>query len=501
MRNAWVVAMGVAAVALHATAGDPAEVLVAGPLAPDEGLTLAGRVVGGTGPVSVLLQRRECESGVWLERTEGVSVRVAADGRFRFEGLVPGRYDCDFEDQRLHFERNERTVYLVRDVLDHDLVVPSNCRVRGRVKQPASPPVADMRVDLGVFLVLVAADGTFETPDVLPGEYRLRVRGWRPVADDPIGSTCIERSYALRLGGGVTERDVDLTPDEDVRIAITVSGARPGPDAFEGSCSATSADVATEPFWFRAKRDGASWSAQRTSAGIFGDEWGTRASTFRVDGLPRGRHVLRLDAPGFEPWTREIDVGGPTRVEARLVPRPGRYLRVEGLPAFERTEFRRPGGAWSEVLVSDHRRIVMDGPYEPPDGLFLAAGAWEWRFESQHAAPMAPVALDVAGDGATLTWRPPEVMSPFLLLNGRLTTPTGKPLGGVAIHVAVREGDSWRALPTKTAVTSRTEGRFQLVGLRAGRWRVALDETGSVVLGEFDVADANLTRDFRFVPR
>jgi hypothetical protein len=499
LRIAWLAVAAIAALVHPAAAGDPSDVVVAGPLPADEGLTLSGRVVGGTGTVEVRLQRREYQAGMWFPRTDGVTVAVPAGGRFRFDGLAPGRYECDFADQSLRVERDERTVDLIRDVTGHDLVVPSNCRVRGRVKRATSHADARVCVGLGVGEVTAAADGSFETPDVLPGEYRLRVRESWPDDDDPSGSASIERSYPVHLAEGVTERDVVLTPDEDVRVAVGVAGTVERGESPEGRCSARSAVVDTEPFWFRADSESGSWSVRRTHASIFGDEWGPRADSFRFDGLPRGRHVLRLEACGFEPWEREIAVDGPTRVEARLVPWPGRFLRATGRQWFERTEFRRPGGTWSEVLVGDRGRIVIDGPYEPPDGTFLAAGAWESRFESRQGVPTAPVALQIAADRSTLSWQPAFVVGS--VLNGHLTTVSGRPLGGVAVHVALRERDGWRALPTKTATTGSEDGRFQVLGLCRARWRLALDEAGTVVLGEIDVGDADVAHDFTFAPR
>jgi hypothetical protein len=145
LRIACLAVAAIAALVNPAAAGDPSDVVVAGPLPADDGLTLSGRVVGGTGTVEVRLQRLEYQAGMWFPRTDGVTVAVPAGGRFRFDGLAPARYDCDFADERLHLERDERTIDLVRDVTGHDLVVPSNCRVKVRVTRatshaPVRPP-------------------------------------------------------------------------------------------------------------------------------------------------------------------------------------------------------------------------------------------------------------------------------------------------------------------------------------------------------------------------
>ena len=500
MRNALVVAAGLAAVALRATAGDPAEVVVAGPLSPSDGLTLAGRVVGGREPVQVDVWRYEFEdTGRWYHRTEAIALKVAPGGRFRITGLVPGRYECEFGDQKYWFAGPSPNVDLVRDVADRVLTVPSACRLTGHVKAAFPGRKSSVRVSLGYFDVLVQADGSFETPDVPPGDYRARIReSWRAnTAFPPFES--IERAIPVHLGGGATSIDVALTPD--VPIALTVRSSRAG-ETFEGRYGADSGLVQWERGWFRALADASGPAGmQHTHPAMLhgAAAWSNVEMTMPVDGLCAGRHLLRLTALGFAPWERGVDVAPDTRVHAEMTPLPGWFIAVEGLPEVARVELRPMRGEWRELASCDRRMTDMGADYQPSIVEFLAPGRYEWRADSLDGVPTESAWIDVTDDRRTLTLKPSFAAG--RTLRGTLRSAGGRALSGVRIRFAVREGDAWRLVPSKDTPTAGPMGAFETRGLGAGHWRAQLDAAGEVVLGEFDVGKADVSRAFRFVPR
>ena len=501
MRNAWLVAIAVATLVRPASAEEPAEVVVAGPLSPAEGLTLAGRVDGGSAPVVVQLWRYQFEdTGQWYHRTDAVAATVPPGGRFRFTGLVPARYECDFGDQQLHWERNDRTVDLVRDVQDYVLGVPSNCRVAGHVKA-ASPDGKQhsLTVSLGCFSVHVGADGSFETPDVLPGDYHVQINeSWLAPRRFQMFES-IDWTIGVRLEGGVKTLDVTLTPD--VPLALVVRSSRAG-ETFEGRYGADGAFVSWERGWFRALADASGPAGMQLTQRGFphgAAEWLPPTPAAALDGFCAGRNRVRLTALGFAPWERGVDVGQETRVEAVMTALPGQFVQVGALPEVARVEVRPLRGAWREVASCDRRMCDMGADYEPPVVEFLAPGRYEWRADALDGAPTPATEL-VATDDRTVVKLAPTFAA-GRTLRGRLRTKLGRSLGGVRVRLAVKEGDAWRFVPTKDTPTNANSGTFETRGLSPGRWRAQLDEAGAVVLGEFDVADADVTRDFVFRAR
>jgi hypothetical protein len=492
--------MALAALARPTPAGDPPEVVVAGPLSPSEGLTLAGRVEGGSGPIQVQLWRYEFEdTGRWYHRTDALAAVVPPGGRFRFTGLAPARYECEFGEQRYWFAGPHPDVYLLRDVEDHALRVPSNCRLAGHVKAAFPELKSTVNVSLGYFDARVAADGSFETPDVPPGDYRARIRESWLADPGPYRFDSIERSIPVRLGGGVTTIDVTLTPD--VPLALAVRSSRAG-ETFEGRFGAESASVMWERGWFRSVADASGPTGmQRTVPGFPHGAacWEPAGSALHLDGFCVGRHRLRLTALGFEPWERGVDVGPRALVEAVMTALPGQFVEVANLPDVARVEIRPAGGAWREIAACDRRMTDMGADYEPPIVEFLAPGRYEWRADSLDGAPMPAAELVATEDRAVLKLAP--AFAGGRTLRGRLRTKFGRGLGGARVRFAVRDGDAWRFVPTKDTPTDARTGAFETHGLSPGRWRAQLDDAGAVVLGEFDVADSDVSRDFTFVPR
>ena len=503
MRNACIVAMAVAAVALPSPAGDPPEVVVAGPLSPADGLTLSGRVEGGTAPVEVQIWRYTFDvNGRWshdLDIEDAKSALVPPGGRFRFTGLVPGRYEFDFGLQRLHWERRDRVLDVVRDVEDQVLTVPSNCRLKGRVTRAFADRKSRATVALGCWGVDVAEDGSFETPDVLPGAYRAVIReSWLEEAG-PGEFDAIERSIPVNLEGGVTPLDVTLTPD--VPLALSIASSRAG-ESFVGRFGATSALVDWESGWFRVLGGAAGEpQVQRTRPSFphGAAVWAAPGRVLLLEGLCAGRHRLRLTALGFEPWERDVDVGPRVRVEAQMTALPGQFVEVAHLPDVARVEVRSQRGPWREIAAQDRRLVSMGADYEPTVVEFLAPGRHEWRAESLEGVPTRATEIVITDERTTVQLAPSFASG--RVLRGRLRSKSGRALAGVRVRLAVREDDAWRLLPTKDTRTEEKTGAFEIRGLAAGHWRAQLDDAGAVVLGEFDVADADVTKDFVFRAR
>jgi hypothetical protein len=497
VRNAWLVVIGAAALVRPAPAGEPAETVVAGPLSAAEGLTLAGRVDGGSGPVDVYVRRYEFEdTGRWGHRTDALTASVPPGGRFRFTGLAPGRYACEFADQQHWFAGPHPDVDLLRDVEDHVLVVPSNCRLRGRVR--AAYPDREssaVRVSLGYFSVTVGADGTYETPDVPPGEYRANFRESWLAEPGPDRFDEIERSIPIRLDG-VTTLDMTMTPD--VPVALTVRSSRAG-ETFEGRFGGESALVSWERGWFRALADASGPAGMQMTRPSFPHGaacWTPVQRVLHLDGFGPGRHRLRLTALGFEPWEQGVDVAPAARVDAVMTALPGQFVEVGGLPDVARVEVRTANGVWREITSRDRRMVSMGADYEPTIVEFLPPGRHEWRAESLDGAPTPPHTLEVRDDRAVVKLTPQFASG--RTVRGHLRSTFGRALRGVRIRFAVREGDAWRLVPTKDTPTAETTGAFETRGLSPGRWRAQLDDAGAVLLGEFDVGDEDVARDFVF---
>ncbi len=493
MRRTWA-AWALAASAATASGEDEPEIPR---LSAREGLTLAGRVVGGDKPVLVRLWRYEFEdTGDWYHRTQQKVVTVAPGGEYRFEGLPPGRYGCDFADQKLTFTGGAPDVDLLRDATDRTLTVPTNCRLRGKVLR-SRKTASRASVSLGYFDVEVAADGSYETPDVAPGDYVARIDESWETGTFPREFESVRREIAVHLDG-VTTLDVALEPDATIPVAVRSS--RDG-ESFEGRVGARSDRVRVEQGWFRVVVEGGRALVERTFP-MFphgADGWSGPAGTFALEGLAPGPTVVRLSAIGFAPWEREIVVGPGAHVDAVMNALPGEFVTAPGLPKVARIEIRPARGAWRELVACDRRMVSMGAAYESPIVDFLAPGAYEWRAESLEGAPTTaqPLAVDASRGIVTLA----PAFASGRTLHGRLTTKSGVALGGVRVRFAVKDGDAWRFIPTKDAPTDPTSGAFETKGLSPGRWRVQLDEQATVVLGEFDVADADVTRTFAFVPR
>jgi hypothetical protein len=503
VRNVCLLAVAVAAFARPVPAGDAAEVVVAGPLSEADGLTLGGRVEGGAAPVQVRIWRYVFDvNGRWSHDLDVEDARVGVvppGGRFRFTGLPPGRYECDFGNGQLHWERRERTVELTRDVTDHVLVVPSNCRLKGHVTCAPVASKSRTTVSLGYWDVDVAEDGSFETPDVLPGAYRAGIRESWLAVPGPDVYDAIERSIPVTLGPGTTTLDVTLTPD--VPLAVTVRSSRAG-ESIEGRFGATSGAVDWERGWFRVvPGDGGATQVQITRPTFphGAAAWGPPGPAFLVGGLCAGRHRLRLTALGFEPWDQGVEARDGARVDVQMTALPGQFLEIADLPEVARVEVRSARGPWREIAAQDRRLVSMGADYEPSVVAFLPPGRHEWRADSLDGAPMP--ARELVTTDARTTVRLAPTFGTGRTLRGHLRSKSGSALRGVRVRVAVREEDGWRLVAAKDTGTDVRTGAFEVRGLSPGHWRAQLDDDGAVVLQEFDVGDADVTRDFRFVPR
>lgn len=480
-----------------AVADEPPETVVRGPLSPGDGLTVAGRVIGGEAPVDVELWR--WDFGAWSRWTaphEPARASVPSGGAFRFTGLAPGRYSCDFADERMRFGRSARVVDLVRDLSDVDLVVASACRVKGRVVRATKFAEGTVMIRLGESQVRAAPDGSFETPDVLPGDYRLVVQNWLDDSEDGLGN--IVRTLPIRIDG-VRIVAIDLTRDESV--SLTIASSRAG-ESLEGTWTVDGGSPWDTDLFFRVtpSPDGKAL-VRRSYPGMFGDAWSASATEFPVAGFARGSHRLRLDATGFATWERDVVVAGPTRVAAEMTALDGEYFTLAERPAFMRVEVRQLRGAWRELVRRDDRRHGLDDPYVPDPHGFLAPGRYEWRAESSDGPPTQARELVVTAARDVVELRP-DFQFRSREMRGRLVTASGVPLGGVCLKFAVKsEAGEWRALPTKDTPTKVNTGEFRTSGLGPGRWRVSLDDAGAITLAEFDVADEDVTKELVFRAR
>ncbi|MCP3142451.1 MSCRAMM family protein [Pyxidicoccus xibeiensis] len=194
-----------------------------------------------------------------------------------------------------------------------------------------------------------------------------------------------------------------------------------------------------------------------------------------LQGLPSGRHTLKVSAPGFSPVWRVVDVGAAsavpqsvqvelrsgaavsgTVVDARGTPVPG--ARVTPLPQ-TRTTQALTDARWDGVTADAEGRWRMEN---------LDAGTYRFTASGSRHAPgtSTPVRLDGqrAAEGVTVT------LGDAARLSGTVVDGHGQPVSGAVVRVVLDEGMS-RSIARQATCDAR--GAFLLEDLPRRRVAVA----------------------------
>lgn len=500
MRTRWILGAVLALGASAARAGDEVHV-VAGPLAVDEGVTIAGRVFvygdSSEKPLTVRLVRRNpLGPNAWSGG--GVLETKVTDGdAYRFEGLVPGTFDLTASGDGIATTTVKVSAFM--GTVEATLHPPLACTLRVKVALAFEGSLEDAWVDV------VGQDGithgggrpengVVEVTDLAPGKWWVSAEH-AAGGDRFFAEKLRETSVRVDLEEGT--KTLDLTIPESADVRLTARSARAG-EAFEGvvRCRELPTWQVEAPFRVASAADGAVSIAGMRSHG-FGLQWQSPANDLDLRGFSKGTYTLTIDALGFAPWEQSIAVGADAKVAAVLAPQPGRYLTIvdESIPrnrgALQVDVRPASGGPWKTLMAFDDNRPSDSGDAPTPRA-FLPPGRYEVSAVRDDVAPSAPQAIEVTDDRSTLSlsFEHPTGHT----LHGRTTTRAGDAVGSVLAYVFVRDGDAWRALTTKAAVSA--EGEFTVRGLAAGRYRLAYDAGGAFPMGEFDFGDEDASRAF-----
>jgi len=215
---------------------------------------------------------------------------------------------------------------------------------------------------------------------------------------------------------------------------------------------------------------------------------------YHLRGLAKGTCTFAVDAVGFAPWERRVEVTEPARIDAVLVPLPGNYVVLEGA-GDERIDVDvRPaaGGAWTPFVARNDRPVFSDAGQTLEGRHFLAPGKWAVSATMRTGAPTAPRVVEANGDRSTVSLSFAAV--PGRTLRARTKSRAGVAVDGFEVHCLVRDGDAWRPLRTKK--TAAIDGGFTIRGLPRGTVRLAFDEAGAVPFGDVEIGDEDVEREF-----
>lgn len=298
--------------------------------------------------------------GPWEPKASLVETRTDAQGRFRLDGLGPGRQvlRATARGYGAQFETSARPGTSV------SFYLPSGAGVVGRVRDSQDRPVAGAVVDVesarsGVGFRPAGrpeetdTQGRFEVLGLQPGEYRLTARH-RELAP-AITTVTLAR-------GAVEQADLVARPGVEVAGRL-VDGEE---KAVRGSVALAEVDGQAAPS-----------TVAEASKSLAADD-----GRFKMAHVPVGRHVLAVVAPGFTPQQVDVTVGtspvdvGDVRLETGLVIQ-GRVVDADGTPVSEAELKAAPAPLARQIHdESPERTARSDG-----NGHFLIGGLGEGTYE------------------------------------------------------------------------------------------------------------------------
>jgi hypothetical protein len=331
-------------------------------------------------------------------------------------------------------------------------------------------------------------------PSAAPGRYRVFVR-WTVETDEWAIHT--ERTVTVEQTDPPTPIEIRVLPD--VEIGLRVEPPE-GMQRIAGNVTVVgspSEDPHVIPFVAGRDASGAVTTLRRESAHIFPPpRWHTDEGLLRLDGMPLGSYVLRVEALGCVTVERRVTASAPATVEVALARRPGRVVTANLSSDYYSVEARRAGeSAWARVVWQDARVRITHREVPGEREGFLAPGRYEFRAVGDTIADTTAGPIDVEESG------PPLVVTftvrPGVSITGTVTDAGGAAISGARLHVfRVKEGvGEAGALRLEEKETSVEEGRYAIRGLVAGRYRIAATETGEPLLAEVVVEGADVVRD------
>jgi hypothetical protein len=412
---------------------------------------------------------------------------------FRFVGVRPGRHSlyADSADGRSrHWE--EFDVYA--DVL-RDFVLPT-VKFTGKVTREQHGETGTLWVSMELVgghdrpHFAAAADGTFESPAIVPGTYDVRFEFVR----DGTRFTRVqqERRTSVDVGPDGARLDFDFMEPAFVGLSVRAAG---DPATFEGRM-VTVGGPPMDDVAFRVVSDPANPGTQLLVPGPHFLMWGAPSSPVMLPNMVRGKYLLRFLATGFEPLDLATEVGaGRTTISAEMKRLPGSFVNDDYFAPIFEVFVRPPGdGTWRSLLFADNRRMpTHTDPMRPRE--LLAPGRWEFIATTGDGAASEPRSVEIP-DGHTEI-KLDLVCVPGTTLHGTLKTPSGAPLHESELHLFVRDPDGWRRLRAKAPEIGKNGG-FDIKGLTRGSYRLTFDEAGEHVAGEFEMGSMTITRNFVF---
>lgn len=394
------------------------------------GVRVAGTVVDETGGVvpGAVVRRME------FDRLDGSS-RTIADDEGRFELWVPPG-PVGLTASAEGYAEGRAGASAPQDGIE--LRVMPEVVLAGRVIDGAGAPVPDIRVRANPERDNASEQFTFTTTD---GEGRFALRRlapgrYRPTAEGPTGFARADATLTLAFGEPAPELVLVVAPATTVRVQIEAPAVL---DGCEGD-----------------------WLSGSTA----GHHWGARlaGSHGTLEGVPPGRLELTTNCRGHA-VVAVVEITGVEPVEATLRVQPratveGRAIVAEdGLGAFLGIRLIPAG-------------TVLDGPMLPKgtvttqtdgDGHFVAALPDAGDFEiigATRTGASLPLGSFAVDDGQHVDLG--SLSLPALgRIEGRVTDPDGKGVGGLYVAVKRRAG-----LGTFT----RPDGTFSLLELIPGEY-------------------------------
>jgi carboxypeptidase family protein len=402
-----------------------------GTKAPIEGARVQARVPGAGGP--------------WEPKAGLVETTTDAQGRFRVDGLGPGRQvlRAAARGYAAQFETSTRPGASV------SFFLAPGAGVVGRVRDGRDQPVAGAIVEVestGRGMGFRAAgrpeetdaNGRFELLGLEPGEYRLTARHREPA---PAIST-------ITLARGTVEQaDLVLRPGVEVAGRLVDAEERPVP----GSVALAEVDGQAAPS-----------TVAEVSKSLAGDD-----GRFRMAHVPVGGHVLAVVAPGFAPQRVEVTVGtspvdvGDVRLEPGLVIQ-GRVVDAGGTPVSE-AELKAAPAVLERKMYdeSPERTARSEG-----NGFFLIGGLGEGTYEvtvEAYAFGRVVKSINAGTKNVTLA------LEPGGSITGQVVDEGGRPLTHYRVVAQVKRSEDDRRgyqRPYSQVVTAE-DGRFTIDNVAA----------------------------------
>jgi hypothetical protein len=459
------------------------EYVVKGSLPAAEGYTVSGTLFG-PGKDAVCLRQGSRE------------LMIRPGESFRFVGVQPGHHSlyADSTDGRSrHWE--EFDVYA--DVI-RDFVLPT-AKLTGKVTREQHGETGTLWVSMDLVggydhpHFEAAADGTFESPAIVPGKYDVEFEFER----DGTHFTRNQQSRRTSVDVGPDGARLDFDFREPAFVGLCVRAAG-DPESFEGRM-VTVGGPPMDDLEFRVAGDPGNPGTAVLVPGPYFRMWGPPSPAAPLTNVVRGKYLLRFLATGFEVLDVAAEVGaGRTTISAEMKRLPGSFVNDDFVaPVFE--IFVRPAGdgPWRSLLFADNRHMpTHTDPMRPRE--LLAPGRWEFIATTGDLAPSAPQTVEIEDGHKEL--KLDLVCVPGTTLHGTLKTPSGAALDEADLHLHVRDPGGWRRLRAKAPEIGKNGG-FDIKGLTRGSYRLTFDEAGEHVAGEFEMAGMTITRNFVFRAR